>query len=235
MLNAATPREKPARFITRKAVVVVAILAIAAAIVGLVRTRQTSDQAGDEAAWWKFDGASGLLGSVHGQPRWTGGKLGKALQVDGLSGFVSGAKVDGLPQRNAPRTLAVWIKPEANLIDDSGIFHYGAVWPGPPGRSFSLALTRLGKISLGSLIASSSVESSNSVADGAWRHVAGTWDGSAASIYIDGKLDTRRQPQVKPDTGDSSGWIGRYLREGTPFRGAIDDVRVYSRALKTRR
>ena len=216
-----------------------ALVGIATAI-GFVRTGQVPSATRAEAAWWKFDeghgkvaydsSGSGLQGSLNGDPRWTEGKLGRALLLDGAT-FASGAKMNGLPLGNGARTIAVWVKPDVNLVDDSGIFHYGTAGTVPPAASFILALNRRGHAALAYAI-SGGVESSSSIADGEWHHVVGTWDGEAARIFIDGGLDAAGKPAVKPATGDSSGWtIGRYLHDGTPFRGAIDDVRVFRKAL----
>lgn len=219
-----------------------ALLAIATTI-GFVRRGQARNGTRAETAWWKFDeghgtvaydsSGSGMQGSLNGNPRWTEGKLGQALLLDGFATFASGRQLDGLPLGNAARTIAVWVKPDVNLVDDSGIFQYGTAGPVPRGANFILALTRRGNVSLGSAVYSGTVESSNTVTDGEWHHVVGAWDGEAARIFIDGALDAAGKPAVKPATGDSSGWtIGRYLHDGTPFRGAIDDVRAYRRALQ---
>jgi len=53
-----------------------------------------------------------------------------------------------------------------------------------------------------------------------------------AYIYIDGALDTSGPLSTVPNTGSGSNWrIGQFISPGTPFRGALDDVRIYSRAL----
>jgi len=70
------------------------------------------------------------------------------------------------------------------------------------------------------------------IKDDTWYHVVATWDGKEIAIYVDGVLDvtlpTKRNPKER----------GMPLRIGamgnnssTQFNGAIDEVRVYNRAL----
>ena len=81
--------------------------------------------------------------------------------------------------------------------------------------------------------------------DGAWHHVAFTYDGAYMRIYVDYSLDkkaTDGSDRVYVKTGtiptyskDNATWIGGYAREdgsgGRKFPGVIDEVRVSSAAL----
>ena len=74
-----------------------------------------------------------------------------------------------------------------------------------------------------------------------WQHVVGTYDGSEMKIYLNGRHTP--WPSYKCHTQSISAGgklaLGRIIRvedgrqrfEGTPFRGMIDDVRVYTRCL----
>jgi hypothetical protein len=64
-----------------------------------------------------------------------------------------------------------------------------------------------------------------------WTHIVGSYDGNYTRIYIDGKLSTS-----VPNTGAISNasaplMIGRHENNSNPFNGAIDDIRIYNRAL----
>jgi len=70
---------------------------------------------------------------------------------------------------------------------------------------------------------------------GRWYHFAGVYDGSSMSLYIDGvPVGTAPAPRVadpieaSPEACLIGGGPGRY-----PFTGAIDEARIYSRALST--
>ncbi len=68
--------------------------------------------------------------------------------------------------------------------------------------------------------------------DGAWTHIAGTWDGILMRIYLNGVV----QPDVAAITGPLTGTVvpfrigrGETLLMG--FRGGVDELTLYSRAL----
>jgi len=66
-----------------------------------------------------------------------------------------------------------------------------------------------------------------------WTHLAGTYDGNAVKLYVNGQLeveDTSGGVGMLQDANDLS--IGnRSDGNDRAFAGTIDDVRVYSRAL----
>jgi hypothetical protein len=65
---------------------------------------------------------------------------------------------------------------------------------------------------------------------GVWCHLAGVYDGSNVSIYVDGALAATHAMAVKPLHGPSPLEIG-ISHGGHSFNGALDDVRIYDRAL----
>ncbi len=70
---------------------------------------------------------------------------------------------------------------------------------------------------------------------GAWHHLAGTYDGSTLSLYIDGQLATQQVASgAVPVTTDPLA-IGNLPGNSSPthdfFQGNIDDVRIYGSAL----
>lgn len=69
-----------------------------------------------------------------------------------------------------------------------------------------------------------------------WYHFAGTFDGSHLRIYVDGKLDGEKPNGEPIMTSDKELWIGAddFGRPSDSFPGAIDDVRIYNRALNER-
>jgi RHS repeat-associated protein len=86
-----------------------------------------------------------------------------------------------------------------------------------------------------------SLTGSTQVANGAWHHVAGVWDGTNLGVYVDGVLDGQNQPASGPGwdytppaavgatytSGGNGGWASNL------FNGKIDEVRVSNVALYT--
>jgi hypothetical protein len=64
--------------------------------------------------------------------------------------------------------------------------------------------------------------------------IAVTYDGPASNLvrlFVDGAQDSAERARTTMDTGTGAWSIGHYLENSTPYRGDIDDVRVYSQAL----
>ena len=79
------------------------------------------------------------------------------------------------------------------------------------------------------------IYSESSLALNEWNHIVGTYDGSHLRIYIDGVLDGEPVALVGAvDINANDLIIGAYTtsgEDGNNFKGIIDEVRVYDRAL----
>jgi hypothetical protein len=65
-----------------------------------------------------------------------------------------------------------------------------------------------------------------------WSYVALTYDGSQVALYVDGKLvDCSEAPSDGPPLSEGELQIGGESEAGEFFRGRIDEVRIYNRAL----
>ena len=78
-----------------------------------------------------------------------------------------------------------------------------------------------------------SVNGTRTIDDGYWHHVAGVYNGSTISIYMDGVLDNSAPASGLIPTGSNLVWIGG--RSNSPstrgWKGLLDDVYVYSYGL----
>jgi hypothetical protein len=66
-------------------------------------------------------------------------------------------------------------------------------------------------------------------ADQEWRHLSATYDGNTCALYIDGKLS--QQKVVRLETNSSPLLIGKHPNWDHFFKGSLDDLRIYDRAL----
>ncbi|WLD14343.1 DUF1553 domain-containing protein [Planctellipticum variicoloris] len=177
----------------------------------------------------------GLAGLVEGKYVSAGGKLGRSLEFDGATHVSAGET--GAFESDQSCSLAAWIFPtsaepstvlskmdEANahrgydLILEGGkvASHFVHHWP---DRAFK-------------------VVTKQAVSLNAWHHVLVTYDGSRKAtglkIYVDGQpqeLDvTTNNTLDDPLQTDKPFHIGR-RHAAAPFRGRIDDVRLYSAVL----
>ncbi|MHC4423396.1 MAG: LamG domain-containing protein [Planctomycetota bacterium] len=219
--------------------------------------------------WWKFDEGSGtkvLDSSAYGHdgntinpaPSWVAGRPGdpcdSAMHFDGVGDVVVIAEREG----NTPGiydadlmpdkfTVACWTKldsfsyfdgfvsnTEDTGADECGFALYNSGWIEPDGQDFGFMLrTQVGGMNY--------IESDELYDTGRWYHVAGTYDGTYATLYVDGA------PAGGPtNVGGPMLWesatngnypqvfaIGAYLdsNEEHNIEGVIDEVLFYDYGL----
>jgi len=201
--------------------------------------------AGDMVARWTMDEGSGTVihdatsyandGTLIGSPAWVAGVSGQAVALNGGTQYASVPHSASLNISSA-LTLAVWIKPSmlatqpviAKETYGTPVWGYAlelsSVAPGRP--FFRLDNNTPGSGRLDGVTAYPQ--------DGnTWMHVAATYDGATMKLYINGVLDASQSRAISIPTNtlplaigaQSTGETGRW------FRGAVDDARVYNRAL----
>ncbi|MCL5280552.1 MAG: MBL fold metallo-hydrolase [Planctomycetes bacterium] len=187
------------------------------------------------AAWWKMDetqgtiaddSAGGFDGTLAGGPLWqpAGGKVGGALQLDGMDDFIKTPFV--LNPAEGTFSLFAWVKgggPGQAIVSQIG----GANWLMADSATGAL-LTQL----RASGRSSKDLISAQAVADGQWHRVGLTWDGASRVLYVD-DVEVARDSQGTPvfSTGGFYLGAGGTLASGSFWSGLMDDVRLYSRAV----
>ncbi|MBI4908749.1 MAG: winged helix-turn-helix domain-containing protein [Acidobacteria bacterium] len=225
-------------------------LGLAAALTAagmLARTNQrTAGPHYGELAWWKLDEGKGTLAAdslnplrgsvppgvsfVPGVP----GLSGTALRFEGNDLLVAGLDPALLPRGDMARTLMAWVKTASTNGDSTVIFRYGDPDGAPSTDSFSLQLHATGRAAFGNGIPEPLLGSR--IDDGNWHQLVGVFDGAPslqARLFVDGReASSGVMPENLLHAGPRSEWvIGRSAWGGTTFRGSIDDVRVFDRAL----
>ncbi len=149
------------------------------------------------------------------------GAAATAMYFDGTGGYIEFGNLD-LP---GAFSLAAWIRPSAH--DDGGLrgsivgkFTIPGNWELNVNESSSQIVahtsTTVGLFSPAPVVADT------------WVHVVTTYDGvSTLSIYLDGVLATSGSGFAPAPSSPGLPRIGRSTWGGNPFKGAIDDVRVY--------
>ena len=174
---------------------------------------------------------NGLAGTVHGAATWSpsGGRSDGALQLDGVDDYVDCGN-DANFRITDKITLAAWIK--TNEAGNGA--HHPFVTKGD--RTYALKHNASNSIEffIYDPVAKwiSTTYAVDSSFNDQWHHVAGTYDGADVKLYIDG-LPVATTPGVATINNLTyTVSIGGNSQETDRFyNGAIDEVRIYARAL----
>ena len=120
------------------------------------------------------------------------------------------AMLDINPAITIEAWMAVLVYHSASLVSNDG--------------QYALRLDPEGRISC--RIGDRSARSTQSIGTGAWRHVACVYDGDVLSVFVDGSPQDCEYESTPIPT---AGTLGTRLAAG--YVGAIDDIRIYARAL----
>lgn len=195
-------------------------------------------------AWWKFDdgggdtasdSVGGYDGTLLGDPQWVKGKVGigsHALDFDGVGDYVDsyGSYGYGSPLNiyNSDLTISAWVK-----VRGSGTI---------VARAKSSYITyRLGVAGGKAYINTYRMFYGHWILYGdeildlnTWYHIVGVFDraGDKGYVYVNGVQRANGTMTVDPYSNDATTKIGcRNNPSDQPFRGVIDDVRIYNRSL----
>ena len=184
-------------------------------------------------AHWKFDDGAGITatdsagdndGLLLGGLTWTTGKIGGAVKFQTSNDYVSLAAIDALLGHNV--TVAAWVRPG----DLTGTWNPVLVQHNPSGDGYYLYLADdKPAFALASGGDSSAAISPEAIPMDEWSHIAGTNDGSNVRIYLNGRL--KESDSSLGCTGASYRARIGYDSSSAYYRGLIDDMRIYNRAL----
>jgi len=161
---------------------------------------------------------------------WNPGRKGVGLNFDGSDDYIN---CGNNPSLNLIDALAIeaWIKTTtvategmilARATKKADHVYFISVY----GGYFRLGVANGTTFGTGDLLHGTTV-----INDGIWHHVAGIFDGAYLKVYVDGRLDNQKAKTTKPTSLTTTVAIGNQLGYSLYFDGAIDEVRIYRRAL----
>jgi len=178
-------------------------------------------------------------GTLGGDPKWTTGKIGGALDFDG-DDYVDLGNPSQLDFGTGSWSVSAWIKMPATT-DNRNIFSNGGDNTGGIRYMLNVSESEDHKACLTVDDDATKVQSTSSVTvdDDQWHHIIGIRDGSSLLLYVDGALDGTNTLSAGYDlsgTSQANAYIGTGWRYDTSalnkfFIGVIDDVRIYGRVL----
>lgn len=195
------------------------------------------------AGYWNFDGSSILNGvirdlsgngntgnliSIASSTFYTAGKIGQAVNFDGVNDYILIS--DSSLLRPTTVTISAWVKakPSAKgyiVIKDKGTgtsYHLG-IAQNTAANTFGFCSFVSGSYTCAS--------TSNTAYQNVWTHVVGVYDGTNRYIYINGVLADTKAGGAIDYTGPLSLYIGGYTGGANTINALVDDARIYNRAL----
>ncbi len=168
-------------------------------------------------AWWKFDNdandsAGANHGTVHGNPAYADGKVGRAISLDG-DDYVDCGNPDSLNFGAGDWTISAWIKTtQSGTNEDDAHMNRGTVFANggdeEGGVRYSLVVneTILDRIAVTTDDDNAKVQATarTVVNDGAWHHIVGMRNAGQLRVYVDGVLDGGRYLPAEYDLSGAS-------------------------------
>jgi hypothetical protein len=183
-------------------------------------------------SWWSGNGhPDDLLGGNNGTLRsnatYAPGEAGQAFSLDGASDGVVIGNPSNLQLQNF--TIEAWVKRKNAGIIGFGPYHVGGIFTYSTG-GYGFGISDDGHLLL-SKVWVGGVNSTLTVTDTNWHHVAVTKSGSTVIFYIDGNADTpiSYDPGFRFSTRASVG--DNPDNPGMGFYGLIDELSIYNRPL----
>ena len=191
--------------------------------------------------WWKFDEMSGtaaadsskgghkgvLEGGLSFEKASVAGRIGKAIELDGKGQAIRVAGFKGVTG-TGPRTVAAWVRTKSPAGE---IVSWGL---NDAGKMFFVSFIR-GRI--GTTPKGGYLYMKAPVDDGAWHHIAVVVrEAESPNLHDDVKLYRDGEVAEIDDIGLLDLWPidtgeKQDVMIGRRFKGAIDDLRIYDRAL----
>ena len=183
--------------------------------------------------WWKFDEGSGTVaydssgngndGNLTNGPTWVSGKIGGALSFDGVDDFVQ----TSVASNSLPISISTWIyahdiSGSHSIVDSDAQGQYGhslIIGYSPKNGNYQIEFH------------DGSVDTSHPATLNQWTHAVVQFD-SKISFFADGAVKLEQAYQ-KGNLNGTNFRMGRHGSNSSPhmFKGLIDDVRIYDRAL----
>ena len=189
------------------------------------------DPPGMMVSWWPGDGNAidiqgSRTGTLVGGATFASGEVAQAFSFDGNNDSVD-LGTSNLLGGATQITIDAWVYP-TGFPDYQGI-----IYPGPtniwwiqllPSAQVRFAINNS---------ASGAADSTNTIPANQWTHLALTWDGTTARLYINGVQDptTLAASGAIPDDSGNTKAIGSRGGIDQFFNGLIDEVEIFDRAL----
>ena len=203
---------------------------------GYITVATVSANTGGLVAAYNFEEASGATvvdasgqgnhGAISGAARTTSGKFGRALSFDGVNDWVAVNDANSLDLTTG-MTLAAWVYPTGA----PSVWGTIAMKETPEDAAYGLFSDGTNDLPTAYMVGKSPVTGSTVLPVNTWTHLATTYDGSALVLYLNGNEVRRSTASGAITVSSGRLMLGGNSVWGDYFKGRIDEVRLYNRAL----
>lgn len=198
-------------------------------VAGYTFNEGTGTSAGDRSG-------NGNTATLLGGTSWAAGKYGQGLSFDGVNDYLSILNSASTNISGNGLTLSMWVNPQ-QLTGSSDSVVIGKFWNTSmtsPYYQYGLEFARgnepylyIGQASGGLIMATMGT----TLQYGTWSHLAITFDGVQAKFYLNGALVATKTAAVSITARGNALNIGADVTPMQFVKGALDEVRIYNRAL----
>jgi PKD repeat protein len=184
----------------------------------------------NESSGTRVDDVSGKgnHGTVSGATRTSSGRYGRALHFDGSNDWVTVNDAASLDLTSG-MTLEAWVYPTATptswrtviMKEQAGNLSYSLAANSDRNQPATSAFVGSGRTLYGG----------SRLAVNTWTHLAATYNGTTQRLYVNGSQVASRSQSGGMWVSSGALRIGGNSVWGQYFRGRIDEVRIYNRAL----
>ena len=172
--------------------------------------------------------------TLNGGAAWVAGKVGTgAVSLDGTNDYIDAPHSAGNSISGNAVSISAWVY--RTNTDTAPRIIAAKVVPGHSPPFFSYSIHLLGGDTPSFWVSTGGdgehLQSPVPITANAWHHIIGVYDGATKKIYVDGVEKNNANRIGNLNTYTSPLRIGANGALGELFKGYIDDVRVYNRAL----
>jgi hypothetical protein len=202
----------------------------------------TQPPSGLVGAWGFNEGSGTTMADVSGNGNtarfangvsWVAGRYGSAVSLDGVDDYLPVPNSASLDVSGSALTLSAWLNP-ASISGDSVVL--GKFWNltmSSPYYQYGLELDggTVPHFYVGTAGGLTGAAMGSALPHGQWSHLAVVFNGTQAQFYVNGTLVATRPLTASITAQGNQLRIGADANTQQFYKSAIDDLRIYKRAL----
>ena len=170
-------------------------------------------------------------GTEVGSPTYTTGQIGQAISLDGTTGQYVSVANSPVVTITGNMSIAAWVNMDLTGDTYQRVVGKSTGSSGAGGYALYIHTDGQPRVAFGGT--QTTTAATGLITASTWHHVAGTWDGSTARVYVDGVLVDSLTSGSGPGSSTADLHIGADPAfSGTrDFKGLLDEVAIWSRTL----